>query len=197
MNNFVILAASSLSNADEKKPHLFNSFRMKYIAIPGLSLTRRDERKNVCKWIKTNQHQIQNRQVILWHDVINNSLSVNTLSSNPDPKMSPNELYASLSSLRQYGVIAYVYLPRKNATSLEKVHQYSPITYVKMKSVLTPRYKALIDPENDMHLNPVLEAHMISRVVCVSSLSELTLRKEGRRQCYYANKVCYNFKYVY
>ena len=189
MSEFFIIAASSVYWANEEKPHLFPNWHTNGFAIRGASINSGDPSKKVETIIKHNSGIIKGRKIILWHDVVNNSLSTKKYEA-----MAPSEFFTQLNRLKELNVVGFTYLFRAGAQNLQKHWHLCPsgITYLHMKVILTKRYRLLMDPDNDLHLNSVLEAHMVSRVTCCTDLRQLTHRRKVNRKQNLQNKVSYD-----
>ena len=186
MSEYFVLAASSLYWAAQEKPHLFDPFKSEFYAISGASLNNCQPEKNICYLLESNFFITNGRKVIIWHDAVNNSLS-----SKKNPAMSPEAFFSKLAYLRKFNVVAFSYLPRAGAHNLNELLENCPtgIIFLKMKSILSKRYKILLDESKDLHLNSLLENHMLSRALLNNGLQDLTLRRCRNRRNNLRNKV--------
>ena len=186
MSEYFVLAASSLYWAAQEKPYLFDPFKSQFCAISGASLNNYQPEKNICYLLQSNSCNTNGRKVIIWHDAVNNSLS-----SKKNPAMSPEAFFSKLAYLRKFNVVAFSYLPRSGAHNLNELLENCPtgIIFLKMKSILSKRYKLLLDESNDLHLNSLLENHMLSRTLLNNGLEDLTLRRCRNRRNNLRNKV--------
>ena len=105
--------------------------------------------------------------------------------------MSPEAFFSKLAYLRKFNVVAFSYLPRAGAHNLNELLENCPtgIIFLKMKSILSKRYKILLDESKDLHLNSLLENHMLSRALLNNGLQDLTLRRCRNRRNNLRNKV--------
>ena len=186
MNNYLIVAASSVYWAMDDKPHLFEGVQNKVFSIPGLALNHANKEKNLEVLLRTHKIPTKSNKIILWHDAVNNSLS-----SKKNPALTPSQFFQKLRLLIQYNVVGFTYLPRRGAHDLSDALSFCPagITFIKINAVLTQRYKKLLEPANDLHLNSILEAHMVLRVVFCESLYVLSQKRAVNRKRNLENRV--------
>ena len=186
MNEYLIVAASSVYWAMDDKPHLFEGLQSKVFSVPGLALNHAKKEKNIEVLLRTHKIPTTSNKIILWHDAVNNSLS-----SKKNPALTPYQFFQKLRLLTQYNVIGFTYLPRRGAHDLSDDLSFCPagITFIKIKAILTQRYKKLLQPGNDLHLNPILEAHMVSRVIFCESLFVLSQKRAVNRKRNLENRV--------
>ena len=186
MSEYFVLAASSLYWAAQERPHLFDPFRPHFCAISGASLNNYQPQKNICYLLESNFYNTNGKKVIIWHDAVNNSLS-----SKKNPAMSPGAFFSRMAYVRKFNVVAFTYLPRSGAQNLNNVLKDCPtgIVFLKMNSILSKRYKNLINEEKDLHLNSLLENHMLSRTLLNNGLEDLTLRRSRNRHNNLQNRV--------
>ena len=185
--NYFVVAASSLYNATFDAPHLFDEYQVHFFAMPGLSLNNQNPNKNIVTLLENGTINSNGRPIVLWHDAINNSLS-----SKKTPAMSINSFLNCLSNLsRDHNVQFFTYLPRSGALGLEPYFHQVPrsVTYLKMRSILTPRYRKLLSSKFDLHLNYIVEASMLTRILLHPNLRDLTQQREANRQRNLQNRV--------
>ena len=106
-----ILAASSLHHAIKTAPQVTqNRYKRNVYALLGLSFN-----PNALKVRKTAQFQLSHffhdkKRLIIWHDVVNNSLSRHR--SNNNKPLTPSQLIAVLENYQER-IEAIVYCPRE------------------------------------------------------------------------------------
>ena len=186
MNEYLIVAASSVYWAMDEKPHLFEGVQNKVFSVPGLALNHANKEKNIEVLLRTHKIPTKSNRIILWYDAVNSSLS-----SKKNPALTPYQFFQKLRLLTQYNVIGFTYLPRCGAHDLSEALSFCPagITFIKKNAILTQWYKKLPEPGNDLHLNPILEAHMVSRVVFCESLYVLSQKRAVNRKRSLENRV--------
>ena len=186
MSEYFVLAASSLYWAAQERPHLFDPFKSNFCAISGASLNNYQPQKNICCLLESSFYKTNGKKVIIWHDAVNNSLS-----SKKNPAMSPGAVFSKMAYLRKFNVVVFTYLPRSGAQNLNDVLKDYPtgIVFLKMNSILSKQYKNLIKEEKDLHLNSLLENHMLTRTLLDNGLQDLTLRRSRSRHNNLRNRV--------
>ena len=176
---FNILAASSLSRyIDDLSLNSYNSLCIK--AIPGLSFNREKSKKNVLSVLKTNLFN-NDAPVILWHDVISNSLSSFETVFESTASSSVPAIKSQLQEAMSYGVIAFCYLQRSDAVTilLDILPQITPVglTYLNMKRIVRRSFSA--QQLMKIHLHDTVEAKFLQLMQDVRTLDTL---------CYLPNK---------
>ena len=95
-----ILAASSLHHVIKTLPQaLQDHYKKRIYALPGLSFN-----PNAVKVRKTAQYQLnqffrENKRLVMWHDVVNNSLSRHR--SNNNKPLTPSQVIAVLEKYQE------------------------------------------------------------------------------------------------
>ena len=185
--NYFVVAASSLYHASFDAPHLFDEYEQHFFAMPGLSLNNQNPHKNIVTLLQNGTINPNGRPIVLWHDAINNSLS-----SKKTPSMSVTSFVNCLSRLsRDHHVRFFTYLPRSGALDLQPHFHQCPrsVTFLKMRSILTPRYRKLLASNSDLHLHYIVEATMLTRILLTPNLRNLSQQREVNRQRNLQNRV--------
>ena len=130
---YFIIAASSLYNATSDAPHLFGSHQENFFAIPGLSLSNKNPKKNTIHLLQNGTINANGMPIVLWHDAVNNSLS-----SKKTTAISFNSFFNCLANIsREFNVRVFTYLPRSGASNLNNHFNFcsQSVTYLKMRCI--------------------------------------------------------------
>ena len=170
---FNILAASSLSRSLEGVPrNTWNTLSVK--AIPGLSFNRGNFQKNVMSVLRATPFK-NSAPIIIWHDVISNSLAPFETMSESSRSSSINELKSQLEESSRYGVVAFCYLQRTDAETIlsTTLPQATPVgmLYLNMKRIVRSRFRT--EQLMNIHLDSVIECNFVELVRGVDFLNTL------------------------
>ena len=135
-----ILAASSLHHATKTLPPALLDHNKKGIyALPGLSFN-----PNEVKLRKTAQFQLNlffrdKKRLVIWHDVVNNSLSRHC-KNNKKP-LTPSQLFAALEKYQEH-IEAKVYCPREGTLDIyNQLKRSTLVTIGLVKDIVSRRKK--------------------------------------------------------
>ena len=159
--------------------------------MPGLSLNNHNPTKNIVTLLQNGTINPDGRPIVLWHDAI-----INSLSSKKTPAMSIISFVNCSSNLsRDHNVKFFTSLPRSGALDLEPHFHQCPrsITFLKMRSILTPRYRKLLASNSDLHLDYIVETSMLTRILLTPNLRNLSQQREANRQRNLQNRVSIYF----
>ena len=164
----IVVGASSLRRTLDYLPY---DLRVKYrrfnFAKSGLSLNP----NNVCKlkklqWLLRNG-SLKSREIILWHDVINNSITKHPKNFNR--KFSPEQL-TEITTNFQHQIAAIIYI-RQDGTNhiFEKLRKTKPLTIDAIKRLLPKQKQNDIDTVVALsklhHPPPSLELKLLNKVL--------------------------------
>ena len=93
MNEYLIVAASSVYWAMDEKPHLFGGLQNKVFSVPGLALNHANKEKNIEVLLRTHKIPTKSNKIIFWHDAVNNSLS-----SKKNPALTPYQFFSKVTT---------------------------------------------------------------------------------------------------
>ena len=174
-----IIGASSLHHAAQNPNSSFTDHQDDFYALPGLSFVHRNPSKMI---VNVLPNLPAGRKFIIWHDVINNSISRHPSNDN-EPLNWETLLHAIIELKKKFELVAMIYIKRKKALDLTAIlHQFHPHIFVlNMHSVLTTRWKKEIDL-GILHLSYEIEMHMVERVLTAENLMQLAKRKHACRQ---------------
>ena len=133
-----ILAASSLHHAINTLPQALQDHYKKGIhALPGLSFN-----PNAVKVQKTAQFQLSHffrdkKRLVIWHDVVNNSLSRHR--NNNNKPLTPSQLIAVLEEYQEC-IEAIVYCPREGTPDIyDQLKRSTLVTIHIVKDIVSKR----------------------------------------------------------
>ena len=139
-----ILAASSLHHAIKTAPQVTqNRYKRNVYALPGLSFN-----PNALKVRKTTQFQLSNffhkKRLVIWHDVVNNSLSRHR--SNNNKPLTPSQLISVLENYQER-IEAIVYCPREGTPDIYDLLKRSTLVTIHLvKGIVSRRkHKKILD----------------------------------------------------
>ena len=134
----VILAASSVHHAIKTAPQVTqNRYKRNVYALPGLSFN-----PNALKVRRTAQFQLSHffhdkKRRVIWHDVVNNSLSRH--QSNSNKSLTPSQLIAVLEKYQE-GIEAKVYCPREGTRDIyDPLKRSTLVTIHIVKDIVSKR----------------------------------------------------------
>ena len=154
-----ILAASSLHHVIKTLPQaLKDHHKNRNYALPGLSVN-----PNALKVRKTAQFQLSHffrdeKRLVIWHDVVNNSLSLHR--SNNNKPLTPSQLIVVLEKYQE-SIEAIVYCPREGTPdNYNQLKRSTPVTIHFVKDIVSRRKQK--DPSfpkeyTALHHKPALE----------------------------------------
>ena len=107
------------------------------------------------------------------------------------PAMSVDEFYNCLAQLARQQCKAFTYLKRSGAIDLSETLLLCPqnVIFLKMRAILTPRYRKMLLPHADLNLNYVVESNMLNRILQHPNLRFLSQQREVQRQRNLDNRV--------
>ena len=156
----IVIGASSLHQSLEKWSKIKARLSKKVITKRGYNLHA--EAKDKSKIVQRAKIYPRKEGVILWHDIINNSLT--RPESDPRIPLSANEL---VKEIQKFGrVVGIVYTVRAGALDVYKKLKATgiPVLHI-VKDLLSKRKqknKRLIKKYAKLHLNPFLEIKTLS-----------------------------------
>ena len=162
-----ILAASSLHHAIKTLPQALQDHCKKRIyALPGLSFN-----PNAVKVRKTAQFQLSlffrdKKRLVIWHDVVNNSLSRHR--SNNNKPLTPSQLIAVHEEYQERNE-AIVYCPREETPDIyDQLKRSTLFTIHIVKDVVSKRKQkdpSLLKEYRALHQKPALELETLTIVL--------------------------------
>ena len=154
-----ILAASSLHHAIKTLTQaLQDHYKKRIYTLPGLSFN-----PNAEKVRKTAQFQLSHsfrdkKRLVVWHDVVNNSLS--RLRSKNNKPLTPSQLIAELEEYQEC-VEAIVYCPREGTPDIyDQLKRSTLVTIHIVKDIVSKRKQkdpSLLKEYRALHQKPALE----------------------------------------
>ena len=174
-----ILAASSLHHAIKTAPQVTqNRYKFNVYALPGLSFN-----PNALKVRKTAQFQLSHffhdkKRLVIWHDVLNNSLSRHR--SNNNKPLTRSQLISVVENYQER-IEAIVYCPREG-TQLKR----STLVTIHLVKDLVSRRKqkdpSLLKEYRALHQRPALELKTLTIVLAYKNkLRSLITRSRPRK----------------
>ena len=166
MNHMIVVGASSLRRTLDYLPY---DLRVKYrrftFAKSGLSLNPNNVSKlKKLQWLLRNG-SLKSREIILWHDVINNSITKNPKNFNT--KCSPEQLTEIITNF-QYQIAAIIYIRRDGTPHIfEKLRKTKPLIIDAIKRLLSKQKQNDIDTDvalSKLHPPPSLELKLLNKV---------------------------------
>ena len=191
-----IFGASSFAAAIQSLPGGVFSRRHQLTALPGLHLNNLSA-KFPQKTLQSQLHQLlrlrhttksppSRLQIIIWHDVINNSLTPH--SSNYHNPLSPQTLVHTLSTL-PCDIVAIVYCQRTGSPDIFHLLQQSFLVLHPVKHLLSHRKQhnpSIVQKHRLLHLDIKLELHiffLLSRHLHnLTSLQKKKCRPNNKRR---------------
>ena len=161
-----ILAASSLHHAIKTLPQALQDHYKKGIyALPGLSIN-----PNALKVRKTAQFQLScfrdKKRLVIWHDVVNNSLSRHR--SNNNKPLTPSQLIEVLEKYQER-IEAIVYCPREGTPDIYNQLKRSTLVTIHLVKDIVSRRKqkdlSLLKEYRALHQRPALELKTLTIVL--------------------------------
>ena len=162
-----ILAASSLHHAIQTAPQVTqNRYKRNVYALPGLSFN-----PNALKIRKTAQFQLSHffhdkKRLVIWHDVVNNSLSRHR--SNDNKPLTPSQLIAVLENYQER-IEAIVYCPREGTPDISDQLKCSTLVTIHLVKDIVSRRKqkdlSLLKEYRALHQRLALELKTLTIVL--------------------------------
>ena len=162
-----ILAASSLDHAIKAAPQVTqNCYKRNVYAIPGLIFN-----PNALKVRKTAQFQLSHffhdkKRLVIWHDVVNNSLSRHR--SNNNKPLTPSQLISVLESYQER-IEPIVYCPREGTPDIyDQLKRSTLVTIHLVKDIVSRRkqkHPSLLKEYRALHQRPALELKTLTLVL--------------------------------
>ena len=180
-----ILAASSLHHAVKTLPQALQDHYKKGIyALPGLSFN-----PNFLKVRKTAQCQLSHffrdkKRLIIWHGVLNNSLSPHR--SNNNQTLTPSQLIAVLEKYQER-IDAIVYCPREGSADIYNQLKRSNLVIIHIKKDIVSRRKqkdpSLLKEYRFLHQKPAYELKTLTIVLAhYNNLRSLITRSRPKKR---------------
>ena len=169
-------ALLSLNNRTQKQ------LKKSVLAIRGLSLNpfATNARKTVQFYLN---NSLKSQQVILWHDVINNSVSSHP--SNNNRPLSPSELVENLLHYR-HQILAVIYCQRRGIQDVYPDLQASGIVTISILRDIISKRKAkdlaLVRKYFALHQVPCLEIKTLTIVRHYSGNLSVLVKKKQRKK---------------
>ena len=179
-----ILAASSLHHAIKTAPQVTqNRYKRNVYALPGLSFN-----PNALKVRKTAQFQLSHffhdkNRLVIWHDVVNNSLSRHR--SNNNKPLTPSQLIEALEKYQER-IEAIVYCPREGTPDIyNQLKRSTLVTIHLVKDIVSKRKQkdlSLLKEYRALHQRPALELKTLTIVLThKSNLRSLITRSRPKK----------------
>ena len=179
-----ILAASSLHHAIKTAPQVTqNRYKRNVYALPGLSFN-----PNALKVRKTAQFQLKHffhdkNRLVIWHDVVNNSLSRHR--SNNNKPLTPSQLIEVLEKYQER-IEAIVYCPREGTPDIyNQLKRSTLVTIHLVKDIVSKRKQkdlSLLKEYRALHQRPALELKTLTIVLThKSNLRSLITRSRPKK----------------
>ena len=179
-----ILAASSLHHAIKTAPQVTqNRYKRNVYALPGLSFN-----PNALKVRKTAQFQLSHffhdkNRLVIWHDVVNNSLSRHR--SNNNKPLTPSQLIEVLEKYQER-IEAIVYCPREGTPDIyNQLKRSTLVTIHLVKDIVSKRKQkdlSLLKEYRALHQRPALELKTLTIVLThKSNLRSLITRSRPKK----------------
>ena len=161
----VILGASSLNHAINRLSGKTKKlFRKTVVAIPGLSLNYNAINKRKTVQFQLN-NPLKNVDVILWHDLINNSITAH--ANNNNCPISLEKLLQIIKSIDNR-IKAIIYCQRHGTSNIYNRLKDLPVVIVDIIKDILPRRKVrerqIVEKYKSLHLEPKLEYSLLSVV---------------------------------
>ena len=178
-----ILAASSLHHAIKTLPQALQDHYKKGIcALPGLSFN-----PNALKVQKTAQFQLSlffrdKKRLVIWHDVVNNSLSRHRSNNKP---LTPSQLIEVLEKYQER-IEAIVYCPREGTPDIyNQLKRSALVTIHLVKDIVSKRKQkdlSLLKEYRALHQRPALELKTLTIVLAhKNNLRSLITRSRPKK----------------
>ena len=179
-----ILAASSLHHAIKTAPQVTqNRYKRNVYALPGLSFNT-----NALKVGKTAQFQLSHffhdkKRLVIWHDVVNNSLSRHR--SNNNKPLTPSQLF-EVHEKYQERIEAIVYCPREGTPDIyNQLKRSTLVTIHLVKDIVSKRKQkdlSLLKEYRALHQRPALELKTLTIVLAhKNNLRSLITRSRPKK----------------
>ena len=135
-------------------------------ALPGLSFN-----PNAVKVRKNAQFHLSHffrdeKRLVIWHDVVNNSLSRHR--SNNNKPFTPSQLIAELEEYQER-IEAIVYCPREGTPDIyDQLKRSTPVTFHIVKDIVSKRKEeepSLLKEYRALHQRPALELKTLTIVL--------------------------------
>ena len=179
-----ILAASSLHHAIKTLPQALQDHYKKGIyALPGLSFN-----PNALKVRKTAPFQLSHffrdkKRLVIWHDVVNNSLSRHR--SNNNKPLTPSQLIEVLEKYQER-IEAIVYCPREGTPDIyNQLKRSALVTIHLVKDIVSKRKQkdlSLLKEYRALHQRPALELKTLTIVLArKNNLRSLITRSRPKK----------------
>ena len=179
-----ILAASSLHHAIKTAPQVTqNRYKRNVYALPGLSFN-----PNALKVRKTAQFQLSHffhdkNRLVIWHDVVNNSLSRHR--SNNNKPLTPSQLIEVLEKYQER-IEAIVYCPREGTPDIyNQLKRSTLVTIHLVKDIVSKRKQkdlSLLKEYRAIHQRSALELKTLTIVLThKSNLRSLITRSRPKK----------------
>ena len=183
VNHMIVVGASSLRRTLDYLPY---DLRVKYrrftFAKSGLSLNPNNVSKlKKLQWLLRNGF-LKSREIILWHDVINNSITKNPKNFNT--KCSPEQLTEIITNF-QHQIAAIIYIRRDGTPHIfEKLRKTKPLIIDAIKRLLSKQKQNDIDTVvalSKLHPPPSLELKLLNKVLSKRhNLRSLVLQQRSK-----------------
>ena len=190
-----ILAASTLHHAIKTAPQVTqNRYKRNVYALPGLSFN-----PNALKVRKTAQFQLSHffhdkKRLVIWHDVVNNSLSRHR--SNNNKPLTPSQLIAVLENYQER-IEAIVYCPREGTPDVSDQLKCSTLVTIHLVKDIVSRRKqkdlSLLKEYRALHQRPALELKTLTIVLThKNNLRSLITRSRPKKLSKHRRKTLRN-----
>ena len=177
----LVVAASSLSHSlDTLDEHTRNSVTGVVHAFPGLNL---DPKQNNCVLDFLNCEPLKDRQVILWHDLINNSITSHPKKNNTP--LTVDELVSTLQQLKN--LYCVVTCQRDGAPYifdilLNKLNCYVIDITKHLISATDKLDQSKLEKYSKLHQSPELELRSLGVVLHHSSNLQQIFKSRGTKR---------------
>ena len=183
VDHMIVVGASSLRRTLDYLPY---DLRVKYrrftFTKSGLSLNPNNVSKlKKLQWLLRNG-SLKSREIILWHDVINNSITKHPKNFNT--KCSPEQLTEIITNF-QHQIAAIIYIRRDGTPHIfEKLRKTKPLIIDAIKRLLPKQKQNDIDTVvalSKLHPPPSLELKLLNKVLSKRhNLRSLVLQQRSK-----------------
>ena len=163
----LVIGASSLRAALDKLPYKQRkSLLIRTMSINSLTLNpnSRSKSKNL-QWLLRHGCLKRERDIIIWHDIINNSIT--THSSNSQTKLTPEQLVTVLQEF-QPQIAGIIYFRRVGTPFIfESLRKLDTLVVDALAKLISKQRKNSLDFVLDVsqeHINPKIEIHLLKEV---------------------------------
>ena len=162
----LVIGASSLRAALDKLPYKQRknlSIRTRSINSLTLNPKSRSKSKNL-QWLLRHGCLKRERDIIIWHDIINNSIT--THSSNSQTKLTPEQLVTVLQEF-QPQIAGIIYLRRVGTPFIfESLRKLDTLVVDALAKLISKQRQKSLDfvlDDSQEHINPKTEIHLLKK----------------------------------